>query len=100
MLSNLNLADFSGLGDPRHARSAGATQALLRAIVFRMQGYRMARLSTNDAISRDELLPTTLDSVPAATRGAASTHAGTSAAEIRNLKRYVEGLLAELLEIS
>jgi len=34
------------------------------------------------------------------TRGAASTHAATDVAEIRNLKRYVEALLAELLEIS
>jgi hypothetical protein len=34
------------------------------------------------------------------TRGAVSTHTATSGAEIRNLKRYVEALLAELLEIS
>jgi hypothetical protein len=34
------------------------------------------------------------------TRGSVSTHTATDGAEIRNLKRYVEALLAELLEIS
>jgi Predicted pPIWI-associating nuclease len=33
-------------------------------------------------------------------RGSASTHAATDPSEIRNLKRYVDALLAELLEIS
>ncbi len=33
-------------------------------------------------------------------RSSASTHAGTTGTEIRNLKRYVDALLAELLEIS
>ncbi len=33
------------------------------------------------------------------TRGSASTHANTDASEIRKLKRYVDALLAELLEI-
>jgi hypothetical protein len=33
------------------------------------------------------------------TRGSASTHATTDASEIRKLKRYVDALLAELLEI-
>jgi hypothetical protein len=33
-------------------------------------------------------------------RGSASTHALTSSAEVRNLKRYVDAVLAELLEIS
>jgi len=32
-------------------------------------------------------------------RGSASTHAATNAPEIRNLKRYIDALLAELLEI-
>jgi hypothetical protein len=32
-------------------------------------------------------------------RGSASTHATAGASEIRNLKRYVDALLAELLEI-
>lgn len=32
-------------------------------------------------------------------RGSASTHVSTNASEIRNLKRYVDALLAELLEI-
>jgi hypothetical protein len=33
-------------------------------------------------------------------RGSASTHTATSSKEIRNLKRYVDALLAELLEIA
>jgi Predicted pPIWI-associating nuclease len=33
-------------------------------------------------------------------RGSASTHSSTNVSEIRNLKRYVDALLAELLEIS
>jgi hypothetical protein len=33
------------------------------------------------------------------TRGSASTHATTDASEIRKLKRYVDALLEELLEI-
>ena len=32
-------------------------------------------------------------------RGSASTHATTNASEIRKLKRYIDALLAELLEI-
>src|SRR5262245_2738319 len=51
----------------------------------------------------------TLDTVDAAVaglarstdvRGSASTHAGSSGKEIRNLKRYVDALLAELLGIT
>jgi Predicted pPIWI-associating nuclease len=33
-------------------------------------------------------------------RGSVSTHVGTTGTEIRNLKRYVDALLAELLEVS
>ena len=32
-------------------------------------------------------------------RGSVSTHATTNASEVRKLKRYVDALLAELLEI-
>lgn len=33
-------------------------------------------------------------------RGSVSTHAATNASEVRNLKRYVDALLAELLELA
>ena len=64
-----------------------------------------ARRSSSAALAVAEASLITVDEAVAALarstyqRGSASTHGGTSGAEIKNLKRYVDALLAELLEI-
>jgi hypothetical protein len=64
-----------------------------------------ARKSNSAAVAVAEASLNTVDESVAALarstyqRGSASTHATTNASEIRNLKRYVDALLAELLEI-
>lgn len=65
-----------------------------------------ARRSGSTAIETAEGTLQTVDEAVAAlarttyTRGAASTHTSPEAGEIRKLKRYVDALLAELLEIA
>jgi hypothetical protein len=65
-----------------------------------------ARRSTSAAITVAETSLVTVDEAVAAlarstyTRSAVSTHARTNIAEVRNLKRYVDALLGELLEIA
>jgi len=65
-----------------------------------------ARRSSSAAVGVAEASLATVDEAVAAlarttySRGSVSTHTATNAAEIRNLKRYVDALLAELLEIS
>jgi len=65
-----------------------------------------ARRSTTAAITVVETSLATVEEVVAALarstyqRGSVSTHTTTSASEIRSLKRYVDALLGELLEIA
>jgi hypothetical protein len=64
-----------------------------------------ARRSNSAAVAVAEASLTTVEESVAALarstyrRGSVSTHVATGATEIRNLKRYVDALLAELLEI-
>jgi len=65
-----------------------------------------ARRSSNAAVAVAEGSLNTVDESVASlarttyTRGSVSTHTATDGAEIRNLKRYVDALLAELLEVA
>jgi hypothetical protein len=65
-----------------------------------------ARRSSGAAVAVAEASLNTVDEAVAALarstyqRGSASTHTGTSGKEIKSLKRYVDALLAELLEVS
>ena len=65
-----------------------------------------ARRSSGAAVAVAEASLETVDEAVAGLarstyqRGSASTHVGTSGREIRNLKRYIDALLAELLEIT
>lgn len=65
-----------------------------------------ARRSPSSALAVAEASLTTVDEAVATLarsayrRGSVSTHLGSSDREIKNLKRYVDALLAELLEIS
>jgi len=65
-----------------------------------------ARRSSSAAVAVAEGSLATVDEAVAAlarttyTRGSVSTHTATNATEIRNLKRYADALLAELLEIA
>jgi hypothetical protein len=64
-----------------------------------------ARRNSSAAVTVAEASSATVDEAVAILarsayqRGSASTHSDTSAKEIKNLKRYVDALLAELLEI-
>lgn len=64
-----------------------------------------ARKSNSTAVAVAEASLSTVDDSIASLarstyqRGSASTHSTTNASEIRNLKRYVDALLAELLEV-
>jgi hypothetical protein len=64
-----------------------------------------ARRSSSAAVAVAEASLQTIDESIATlarstyTRGSVSAHTKTNASEIRNLKRYVDALLAELLEI-
>lgn len=64
-----------------------------------------ARRSSGAAVAVAEASLATIDEAVAVLarsayeRGSASTHLGTSGKEIKNLKRYIDALLAELLEI-
>ena len=64
-----------------------------------------ARRSSSTAVAVAEASLETVDETVANLarstyqRGSASTHVGTSGREIRNVKRYIDALLAELLEI-
>lgn len=65
-----------------------------------------ARRSTGAAVTVAEASLDTMDEAVAALarstyqRGSVSTHVGTTGNEIKSLKRYVDALLAELLEVS
>jgi hypothetical protein len=65
-----------------------------------------ARRSSSAAVAVAEASLSTVDEAVASlarttyTRGSVSTHTATDGTEIRNLKRYSDALLAELLEIS
>lgn len=65
-----------------------------------------ARRSSSAAVAVAEASLNTVDEAVASlarttyTRGSVSTHTATDGTEIRNLKRYADALLAELLEIS
>jgi hypothetical protein len=79
-----------------------------RALPTQKQKVRFilrARKSNSTSVAVAEGSLNTVDESVAAlarstyTRGSASTHATTDASEIRKLKRYVDAILAELLEI-
>ena len=79
-----------------------------RALPTQKQKVRFilrARKSNSTSVAVVEGSLNTVDESVAAldrstyTRGSASTHSTTGTSEIRNLKRYVDALLAELLEI-
>jgi Predicted pPIWI-associating nuclease len=65
-----------------------------------------ARRSPSSAVAVAEASLDTVDEAVATLarstyrRGSASTHAGTTGREIKSLKRYIDALLAELLEVS
>jgi len=65
-----------------------------------------ARKNSSAAVTVAEMSLATVEEAVAALarstyqRGSASTHASSSSSEIRSLKRYVDALLAELLEVS
>jgi hypothetical protein len=65
-----------------------------------------ARRSSGAAVAVAEASLETVDEAVAGLarstyqRGSVSTHVSTSGKEIRNLKRYVDALLAELLEVA
>jgi hypothetical protein len=65
-----------------------------------------ARRSSGAAVAVAEASVETVDEAAASLarstyqRGSVSTHVGTTGKEIKSLKRYVDALLAELLEVS
>lgn len=94
--------DDKVLGSPGFQLEEGRTQPtqkqkvrfILRARKSNSTSVAVAEGSLNTV---DESIATLARSTY--TRGSASTHATTDASEIRKLKRYVDALLAELLEI-
>jgi hypothetical protein len=88
----------AGPGFQLEAGRSGPTQRQKVRFILR------ARRSSSAAVSVAESSLSTVDEAVATLarstyqRGAVSTHSRTNDAEIRNLKRYAEALLAELLE--
>ncbi len=94
--------DDKVLGSPGFQAEEGRTQPTQKQ---KVRFILRARKSNSTSVAVAEGSLNTVDESIAAlarstyTRGSASTHATTDASEIRKLKRYVDALLAELLEI-
>ncbi len=69
---------------------------------FVLRARRSASAAMSGAASSLDIIDEAVAGLARSTynRGSASTHTATSSKEIRNLKRYVDALLAELLEIA